>query len=139
LSGAGALAQRRLALLLISLLAGVALLLAAGGIYGVMAYAVSQRTHEFGLRVALGASRTGILRLVLRRGMTLAAAWCALGLAGASLLHSAIGTLLYGIDPGDPITIGSVLLLLLSVAFLASYLPARRATRVDPVTALRSE
>jgi predicted permease len=136
---ASALGARRLAMLLIALLAGVALLLAAGGIYAVMAHAVSQRRHEFGIRLALGASRTGIAGLVLRQGLTLAVAGCALGLAGALLLRRTIATLLYDVAPGDPLTIGSVLLLLLAVAFLASYLPARRATRVDPVTALRSE
>jgi putative ABC transport system permease protein len=136
---AGALAPRRLAVLLSGLLAGVAVLLAAGGIYGVMAHAVSQRMHEFGIRLALGANRSGILHLVLRQGMTLAGAGCALGLAGALMLRRAITTLVYDIDPADPITIGSVLLLLLAVAFLASYIPARRATDVDPVSALRSE
>ncbi|MPY90331.1 MAG: FtsX-like permease family protein [Luteitalea sp.] len=132
-------ARRRLALSLIGLLAIVALLLAAVGIYGVMAYSVSQRTHEFGIRVALGASRAGILGLVLGRGMLLVAIGCAIGLAATIPLRRAVMSLLYDIDPTDPITLVGVLLILLAVAFVACYLPARRATRVDPAIALRYE
>jgi predicted permease len=136
---ASSLARRRLALLLVALLAGAAVLLAAIGIYGVMAYSVSQRTHEFGIRVALGADRLGILQLVLGRGMALAVAGCALGLATAFLMRRAIASLLYDINASDPVTIAAVLAVLLGVAFLACYLPARRATRVDPATTLRYE
>jgi putative ABC transport system permease protein len=136
---AGALARRRLVLVLIGLLSGVALLLAAVGIYGVMAYSVSQRMHEFGIRIALGANQAGILGLVIGRGMVLAAVGCLLGLIATVSLGGALRSLLYGVDPADPVTVASVLTLLLSVALFACYLPARRATRVDPASALRWE
>jgi putative ABC transport system permease protein len=136
---AAALARRRLVLVLIGLLSGVALLLAAVGIYSVIAYSVSQRMHEFGVRIALGASGAGILGLVIRRGMALAALGCLLGVITSLALRDAVRSLLYAVDPSDPITVAGVLVLLLSIALVACYLPARRATRVDPATVLRSE
>ncbi|MGH9161051.1 MAG: ABC transporter permease, partial [Vicinamibacteraceae bacterium] len=132
-------ARRSLALWLIGLLAVVALVLAAVGIYGVMAYSVSQRTHEFGIRVALGASRAGVLGLVLGRGLLLAGIGCAIGLAATLPLRHIVRSLLYDIDPTDPLTLLGVLVILVAVAFVACYLPARRATRVDPAIALRYE
>jgi putative ABC transport system permease protein len=136
---ADGMARRSLALWLIGLLAVVALVLAAVGIYGVMAYSVSQRTHEFGIRVALGASRAGVLGLVLGRGMLLTGIGCAIGLAATFPLRHFVRSLLYDIHPTDPLTLLGVLAILVAVAFLACYLPARRATRVDPAIALRYE
>ena len=117
--------------------AGLALLLAAVGLYGVTSYAVTQRTREIGLRMALGASSSDVLRIVLRRGFLLAGVGLVLGLAGALALGRVISTLLYATSPADAVTLVCVALLLLAVAGLASYLPARRATRVDPTVALR--
>ena len=135
----GALAQRQMLLLMITLMAGIAVLLAAIGLYGVIAYSVAQRLHEFGIRLALGADRMGILLLILRRGLTLTALGCAIGLAVTIPVRRAVASLLYGIGPYDPITIAGVLALLLGVALLACYFPARRATKVDPAIALRYE
>ena len=119
--------------------AGVALLLAAVGIYGVMAFAVAQRTHEIGLRMALGASRPRVLALVLREGMTLAAAGLAVGLAGAWFVGRAMKTVLYGTGAIDYSSLGVVALVLLAAALLACWFPSRRATAVDPMTCLRAE
>jgi putative ABC transport system permease protein len=105
----------------------------------VVAYSVAQRTKEFGLRMALGAQRGNVLGLVLRRGLWLALAGIGIGLAGAFALTRLLSTLLFGVTPTDPATFVVVSLLLGVVAFLASYLPARRATRVDPMVALRYE
>jgi len=132
-------AERRLAAQLISVFATLALVLAAVGIYGVMSYAVAQRTQEIGIRMALGAGEESILQMVLRNGATLALAGVAIGLAAALLLARLISSLLFQTSAADPPTFGIVPLLLLAVALLASYWPARRAARVDPMTALRHE
>jgi putative ABC transport system permease protein len=130
-------AQRRLAVMLITVFAAVALLLAAVGIYGVMSYAVAQRTQEIGIRMALGAERRDILRMVLRHGSLMAAAGIGLGLAVALGLARLITSLLFQVSATDPPTFSVVPVVLIAVALLACYIPARRATRVDPLVALR--
>jgi putative ABC transport system permease protein len=132
-------AGRRLAAQLIGVFATLALLLAAVGIYGVMSYAVAQRTQEIGIRMALGAGQDRILQMVLRNGAVLALAGVTIGLAAAFFLARLISSLLFQTSAADPPTFGLVPLLLLGVALLASYLPARRAARVDPMVALRDE
>jgi putative ABC transport system permease protein len=132
-------AQRRFILMLLSGFAGSALLLAAIGLYGVVAYAVSQRTHEIGIRVALGATRADVLGLILSGGMRLAGIGVLVGVAGAFGLTRLMTGLLYEVKPVDLPTFACVSLVLLLVTFFASWLPARRATRVDPMVALRSE
>jgi predicted permease len=129
----------RFALFLVALFAGLALTLAAIGIYGVISYAVSQRTQEFGLRMALGAQPGDVRRLVLRQGVKLALAGVALGLVGALALGRVLWSLLYQVSAADPVTFASVSAIAIAVAVLACYLPARRATAVDPANALRSE
>jgi predicted permease len=129
----------RFALFLVALFAGLALTLAAIGIYGVISYAVSQRTREFGLRMALGAQAGDVRRLVLRQGVKLALAGVALGLVGALALGRVMWSLLYEVRAADPATFAAVSVVAISVAALACYLPARRATAVDPANALRSE
>jgi predicted permease len=119
--------------------AALALLLAAIGIYGVLAYSVSQRTREMGLRMALGAQRADILRLVIRQGTGLAIIGIVFGLGGAFALTRVMRTLLFEVEPGDPLTFVTVSLLLMAVALLACWVPARRAARVDPMEALRYE
>jgi putative ABC transport system permease protein len=124
------------------LLAGfsfASLLLAGIGIYGVLSYSVSQRTREIGVRVALGAEPGSIIRLVVGAGARLAVAGAAVGLAGALALSGLMKTLLFGIGPRDPLTFIAAPLVLLAVAMLASYVPARRAARLSPVEALRTE
>jgi ABC-type antimicrobial peptide transport system permease subunit len=132
-------ATPRFALFLVGLFAGLALTLAAIGIFGVISYAVSQRTHEFGLRMALGAQARDVRRLVLGQGVKLALAGVALGLASALVLGRVLRSLLYEVSGADPATFASVAAVAIAVAALACYLPARRATIVDPVNALRSE
>ena len=132
-------ASQRFATLLLGMFAGIALILGSVGIYGVMSYLVTERTHEMGIRIALGATRTDVMRLVLRYGLTLAAAGLALGLVGSVALTRLLATLLYGISPTDPVTLGAMGALLVGVALMACYLPARKATRVDPMVALRWE
>jgi putative ABC transport system permease protein len=130
-------APQRLNLVLLGSFAFVALLLAAVGIYGVMAQAVTQRTQEIGIRMALGAQMKDVLALILKNGMKLALIGVVIGLGGAFLLTRLMTKLLFGVTPTDPSTFVVVALILLAVAFLACYLPARRASRVDPLVALR--
>ncbi len=125
--------------LLLSLFGGLALLLSAIGLYGVLSYMVSRRTHELGIRLALGAARGDLLGLVVRQGLGVTLVGVAIGMMGALLAGKAIAALLYGVSPHDPLVLGTATLVLLSVAALASYLPARRATKVDPMVALRYE
>jgi putative ABC transport system permease protein len=125
--------------LLLSLFASVALALAAVGLYGIVSFEVTQRIHEMGIRMALGAARGEILRLVLRRGMTLAVAGTVIGVAGSLLATRVLVGLVRGVRPGDPLALSVVTLLLLVVAFVASYLPALRSARTDPIVALRYE
>jgi ABC-type antimicrobial peptide transport system permease subunit len=131
--------SRRFNLLLVGVFAGAALLLAVVGMYGVMAYSVAQRTGEIGVRMALGASPSNVLRLVLGQGLWTTAAGITVGILGSFALTRTMESLLFGLSPTDPVTFAGVALLLAFVALLASYLPARRAMRVDPMVALRYE
>jgi putative ABC transport system permease protein len=130
-------AARHAGMLLLGIFGGLALILAAAGIYGVMAHLVALRTSEIGVRMTLGAQPDDVMRLVMKEGLVQAALGLAIGLSGAVLLVRSFRSMLYEISPADPITLGAVVVLLLSTALIACIVPARRAMRVDPVTALR--
>jgi predicted permease len=136
---ATSLARHRLLMALMSVFAGLALVLVAVGIYGVLSYSVRQRTHEIGIRLAMGAQRKDVLRLVVGQGLKLTFVGLGIGVAGALALTRYLSSQLYGIKPDDPLTFFAVSLLLLAVALLSAYIPARRATKVDPMVALRHE
>ena len=131
--------QPRFYTVLLAAFAAVALILAIAGLYGVLSYAVSQRGHEIGIRMALGASRRVVLAMVIRNGLVLTVIGIAVGLAAALALTRLLTSLLYEVKPTDPVTFVAVSLLLLAVALLACYIPARRAAKVDPMVALRYE
>ncbi|MGH9753314.1 MAG: ABC transporter permease [Blastocatellia bacterium] len=139
LSNSRAVAGRRFQMLLFGIFAGIALVIAAVGIYGVISYAVSQRTQEIGVRMALGAQASDVLRMVVRRGMSLTLIGVALGVAAALALTRVMKSLLFDVSATDPATFALIASLLVGVAFIASYIPARRATKVDPLIALRRE
>jgi putative ABC transport system permease protein len=133
------LAPRRFVMILLSLFAGIALALATIGVYGLLQYSTTQQIHDIGIRMALGARKTDILRAVVGQGLKLTVFGVAVGLGGAFVLTRLISSFLYGVTRTDPVTFACVSLVLAGVALLASYLPARRAARIDPMTALRYE
>ena len=128
---------QRLATTLIAIFGAMAVFLAAIGLYGVMSYSVSQGTRELGLRMALGAGASDLLRMVVSRGLRLTMAGIFIGAIAALLLTRLMGNLLYKVSPRDPVSFGLALVVMIAVAFIACFLPARRATRIDPVRALR--
>ena len=131
--------RRRVAAIVLSVFAGAAVLLAAIGLYGVIAQSVSERRQEIGVRMALGATDDQILRLFLRHGLIVVAIGIGAGIAGAVAVRQSLASLVFGVTVTDPVTLGTVAALLTLVTLLACYLPARSATRLDPMTALRSE
>ncbi len=136
---AGSLFAARMGAVLLAVFGSLALLLAAIGLYGVMSYAVSRRTREIGIRMALGAASGNVLRLVLKEGMSLVGSGVAVGLIVAAAVTRLLASFLYGVSPLDAATFVAIPMVLALVAFLASYLPARRAAKVDPMIALRYE
>jgi putative ABC transport system permease protein len=132
-------ARRRLSTWLLSAFAGIAMLLAAAGIYGVISYSVAQRTRELGIRMALGASRGQILRMVIQHSLGLVVIGVAIGLAGSLFLTRLMTGMLFNVRATDPFTFAAVALILACVGLIAGYLPARRATHIEPVEALRQE
>jgi ABC-type antimicrobial peptide transport system permease subunit len=132
-------ARTSFTLVMLSLAGGMALLLGIVGLYGVIAYSVSQRAHELGIRMALGAQKRDVLRLILSQGMSLTLIGVSIGIGSGFALTHFLSSLLYGVKPNDPSTFVAVALLLIAVAFLASYIPAWRAAKVDPMIALRYE
>ena len=132
-------AQKNFDLLLLGIFAASALLLAAVGVFGVTSFSVQQRTHEIGIRVALGAPRSSVLALVLGQGLAAAMAGVGIGIVAALALTRFLSSLLFGVKPNDPLTFGIVALVLAGIALLAAYIPARRATEVNPMVALRHE
>jgi putative ABC transport system permease protein len=138
-SVARSMTQDRLSVLVLGLFAGLALTLAATGIYGVIAYSISQRTHEIGIRIALGAHQEAVLKLVLSQCFHLVLLGVAIGLAASAVLTRWIATLLYEVKPADPVILGAVAAILVAVALTAAFGPAWRASRVDPVVALKVE
>src|SRR5437879_6330240 len=129
----------RMEIVVVGLVGLLALVLMTIGVYGVVAYSVAQRTHELGIRMALGAQTKDVLKLVLRKGLVLVVWGSAIGLVACYWLARLVSSQLYGVSPYDPATLVSVAVLLATVALLASYIPARRATKVDPLVALRYE
>jgi putative ABC transport system permease protein len=136
---AASLGSRRFNLILIGFFGMVALLLATAGVFGVIAYSVTRRTREIGVRVALGAHPRDILTMILGQGVRTILIGVAIGLAGSLVLTRTVKSLLFGVTATDPLTFAAVVLLLVAAALLACYIPARRATRVDPMVALRYE
>jgi ABC-type antimicrobial peptide transport system permease subunit len=132
-------ARTSFTLVMLAIAGGMALLLGMVGIYGVIAYAVSQRTREIGIRMALGATRPELTGMFVRHGLVLAGIGAGCGLLAAAGLSRLMASLLFGVGPADPLTYAAVAIGLVTAAMVASYLPARRATRVDPVEALRAE
>jgi putative ABC transport system permease protein len=136
---ADSVAGERLNLTLFSLFAGIALVLAIVGIYGVMSYSVTQRTHEIGIRMAIGARPRDVFTMILGHGMKLALIGVVIGLVGAFALTRLMATMLFGVEPTDATTFAGISLILITVALLACYLPGRRATKVEPTISLRYE
>jgi ABC-type antimicrobial peptide transport system permease subunit len=132
-------ASERRMLRVMTAFALAAILISAIGLYGLISYSVAQRTREFGMRLALGGSRASVLRLVLGQGFRLATLGAAIGTAGAIAALRVMQSLLFGVSPSDPLTLGAAVLVLCAVALLAAYVPARRAMRVDPMTSLRND
>jgi ABC-type antimicrobial peptide transport system permease subunit len=136
---ATSLGTRRFAVTLMSAFAGIALLLAAIGVFGVISYSVTQRTQEIGIRMAIGAARGDVLGMVLKDGCKLAAVGVTAGLIGSAIVSNMVKNQLFEVSPFDPVTLVGTVLVLVGIALVASYLPARRAMRVDPMIALRYE
>ena len=132
-------AQRRMQMNVLGLFAGMAVLIAVVGIYGVMSYSVAQRSREIGIRLALGAARRDVLSLVMLQGMGMVAAGVMVGLAGSLLLTKLLRTLLFQVSPGDPLVHATIVVLLVAVALVATFLPARRAAALDPFATLRAD